>query len=353
MKHLFIISILLFSWFATAQSTDENVAVNESLLAEKLAQLRAAKTDQNLKAYNDTFKQILIAELEKNHAKNHALESLNSIGKLTSDDKLVRVFSWNYQKESEENVYSAIVLRYDKRKKKNVITELKRNEFGVRVTEKAVLDKNNWYGCLYYDIIDIKKGSKTYYTLLGYDQKNGLTHTKLIDVLYFAGNNPKLGYNLFKIENGIQKRVFMEHAKKATMTLRYDETRDKIVFDHLSPESQGLAEFREYWVPDMSYDAMTFTNGKWILEEDIIAVNKETSNKLKIETYDEKNDTIKSIEIKNKWESPDGKHTAIVPDDIDKNKVKEQREKANKSKKEKNPKFNGVSYGSLGKKKKK
>ena len=347
MKGLFY-TILLFQVFAAfAQTTQKDVVINEVELVERLNKLRSAKTDVLLKAYSDSFKLQLLEELEKEVAREYPFEQLTSIGKLMSNDKTVRVFSWNYQKENDANVYTAIISRYDKRKKKTIITELKKNEFGIRADEKSTLTPDNWYGCLYYDIIEVKKGSRDYYTLLGYDAGDGLTHTKLVDVLYFSGSTPKLGYNLFKIDDKIQKRVFMEHAKKATMTLRYDSNRDKIVFDHLSPESEGLAAFREYWVPDMSYDAMNFTNGKWIVEQDIIAINKEKQNKITISTYDEKNDTIKAVTIKDNWESPGGKHTIALP--------KESKDKKSKArtKKKKDPDFNGVSYGTLGRKKKK
>ncbi|MGB0934084.1 MAG: hypothetical protein ACPGU5_07355 [Lishizhenia sp.] len=346
MKYLILIIFSFTVLFSFSQVTLNDVTVNEEALALRLNQLRSVKTDDLLKAYNDTFKELLMNELQKSEAQLHPFNKLKTIGKLTSQDNSVRVFSWNYQTENEKNQYTAIVCKFDKRKKKTTVTALNKNEFALQADENTTLEPNNWYGCLYYDIIDVKKGSRTYYTLLGYEAGDRLTHTKLIDVLYFSGSTPKLGYNLFKVDNEIKKRIFMEHAKKATMTLRFDASRNKIVHDHLSPESEGLREFREYWVPDMSYDALTFTNGKWIVEEDIIALNTEENNKVTISTYDAKSDTIKQIEIKNKWESPGNNHVIALPDD---NNTKVNK----KTKKQKETEFNGVSFGNLGRKKKK
>lgn len=347
MKYLLYLTFFFLAFVSNAQVTQKDILINEDVLEQSLVNLRGAKSDELLSAYNDTFKLKLIKELEKSKAQFYPFEKLTTIGKITSQDKTVRIFSWNYQTESEKNIYTAIVYRYDKRKKKAIITELKKNQFAIRTDEKSTIDPNNWYGCLYYDIIDVKKGSRHYYTLLGYDAGDALTHTKLVDVLYFSSSTPKLGYNLFKVENQLKKRVFMEHAKKATMTLRFDAVRNKIVYDHLSPESEGLSEFREYWVPDMSYDALIFTDGKWVVEEDIIAINKERENKLTISAYDEKNDTIKQVDIKDNWESPGGKHTIALPEDTN------PQTKQKKTKNKKETEFNGVSFGALGKKKRK
>jgi hypothetical protein len=63
------------------------------------------------------------------------------------------------------------------------------------------------------------------------------------------------------------------------MSLNYDDARNRIIFDHLSPESQSMEGFREFYVPDMSYDALKFANNKWVLEEDVIGINKKSTTK--------------------------------------------------------------------------
>ena len=95
------------------------------------------------------------------------------------------------------------------------------------------------------------------------------------------------------------------------MTLRYDDKYERILFDHLSPESKNLVGHYSYYVPDLSYDAFELKNGKWYLKEDVIAVNGKTSEKIEVIPvdkngeikYDENGDPIKK-RIKNKWENP-------------------------------------------------
>ena len=63
------------------------------------------------------------------------------------------------------------------------------------------------------------------------------------------------------------------------MSLKYESDRERIIFDHLSPESPSMKKFRSFYVPDMSYDAYILEDGKWILNEDVIGVNKGNGEK--------------------------------------------------------------------------
>ena len=47
------------------------------------------------------------------------------------------------------------------------------------------------------------------------------------------------------------------------MSLRYNEKKKMIVFDHLSPSNQMLKNNYEFYGPDMTYDAYKFQNNSW------------------------------------------------------------------------------------------
>ena len=126
MKYLLYLTFFFLAFVSNAQVTQKDILINEDVLEQSLVNLRGATSDELLSAYNDTFKLKLIKELEKSKAQFYPFEKLTTIGKITSQDKTVRIFSWNYQTESEKNIYTAIVYRYDKRKKKAIITELKK-----------------------------------------------------------------------------------------------------------------------------------------------------------------------------------------------------------------------------------
>lgn len=352
-KVLFVSTLLLFGQYALAKSSPQET---EKELAELLLQLRSAKTDAEIKMADVAFTEAFEKTIENDWAFDYPFHALQSVGKITSEDREVRIFSWNVQWENNSHAYHAYILKkHRRRKEEHIVTKLKDNSQQLPPEPQEMLDAENWYGALYYDIIQVEKGRKMYYTLLGYDAKNTRSTVKLIDVLYFTGNTPRLGYPLFETEEGFKHRVFFEHAAKTVMTLRFDHERNMIVFDHLSPESPGLKEFREYYVPDMSYDAYSFENNKWNLKEDIIAVNKGTKEKeMTLRTYDIDKDTIVEISVKNKWIDPsdknspidNGSHRAVKPDDLN-----ETTKRNSKVKEDKKEEFSGVSYSNLPKKK--
>jgi len=355
-KNILFLSILLFVvQYSFAKTSPEET---EEELITLLSQLRSAKSNADIMTADVSFTQAFEKAIENDWAFDYPFQQLQSIGKITSVDQEVRVFSWNVQWENDSHSYHAYILKKHRRKKEeHLVTKLIDNSQQLPPEPQDILEAENWYGALYYDIIEVEKGRKMYYTLLGYDAKNSRSTVKLIDVLFFTGNTPRLGYPLFETAEGFKHRVFFEHAAKTVMTLRFDTERNMIVFDHLSPESPGLTEFREYYVPDMSYDAYSFEDNKWYLKEDIIAVNKGAKEKeMTLRTYDVEKDTIVEISVKNKWIDPsdknspidNGTHRAVQPDDQNetaKTKLKE--------KEKKDEEFSGVSYSNLPKSKRK
>lgn len=355
----FIYITLIISSFCFSQelTPPEQQDVEQSL-HEKLKSLRSVKTDEDINTANKVFKEELNAVLSQDWAFEYPFASLSSIGKVFSEDKEVRIISWNIQYESGAHKYFAYVLKLKSRNNGHELTELIDNSDLLLPETQETLEADNWYGALYYDIKDVQKGRKTYYTLFGYDANNDRSTVKLLDVLYFVGKNPRLGYSFFETDKGYAKRVYFEHSSKSVMSLKYDKNQDLIIFDHLSPEAPNLVEFREFYVPDMSYDAYKFENNKWQLKEDIIAINKEQKKEtVSLRGYDAKTDTLVSVEVKNKWEDPtdlnspidSGGHKAVLPDDAKNPKSKKT---AKKKSKEKESEFSGVSFSKLPKKKK-
>ena len=120
------------------------------------------------------------------------------------------------------------------------------------------------------------------------------------------------------------------------MSLTYNEERQKIIFDHLSPESPTMEGFKEFYVPDMSYDAFKMDGNKWVLEEDIIAINKKSNDPKTVVSYDlDKDGNMVESKKKTKWIDPSNKtapagqniHTPSVPDDVIVNKKKQKKTK--------------------------
>lgn len=106
--------------------------------------------------------------------------------------------------------------------------------------------------------------------------------------MYFPhGSSPKFGTPIFNIGKKVKKRVIFEYNSQAIMSLRYDEDKKLIIFDHLSPPDPSLEGQYQYYGPDGSYDALKFKKGKWILLEDLDARNKRKSNKKTLQKYNQ------------------------------------------------------------------
>ena len=109
------------------------------------------------------------------------------------------------------------------------------------------------------------------------------------------------------------------------MALNYEEHRGRIIFDHLSPESPNLKNYRSYYVPDMSYDAFELHSNKWVLQEDVIGTNNEADPKKQIiYVTDPKTGKVEAKEIKVKWINPEdannpnggAEHVAVTPESV-------------------------------------
>jgi len=319
MKVVLILASLFFSLSISAQtSLPTAIQMREDTLSLMLNALRSAKKDKEKDSLNVIFKACLSRTLEFPEAFYYPFHKLKTVGFIDCPEEL-RIVNWNIEQQDETQKYFCFIVK----KNKNTIsvTELKDNPDSPPRPD-GILDAENWYGALYYKIISKEKGSKKYYILLGWDGNNSASTIKLIDVLYFAGTNPKLGSPIFKMNDKTVKRVFFEHSKKVSISLKYEPEYDRIIYDHLSPETPALAGFYSFYVPDLSYDALYFKDNKWILKEDVIGVNKADGDKKEVYIKNERNGKIEKVEIKDTWESPeDAKapaggtdHKAVMPD---------------------------------------
>jgi S-adenosylmethionine:tRNA-ribosyltransferase-isomerase (queuine synthetase) len=111
--------------------------------------------------------------------------------------------------------------------------------------------------------------------------------------LVFKGNTAKFGSPLFVNKNKVLKRVVFEFADKSTMSLKMDQKRNRIVFDHLSPETPALTGLYSYYVPDFSYDAYVWEEDRFILNEDVIAINDAEDKESTIYVMDPKTGKVK------------------------------------------------------------
>lgn len=194
---------------------------------------------------------------------------------LESPDKLVRIFTWDVPFSDYSHTYYGFVQAYNRKSKKYEVYELKDKSAAIKDPENSSLDNTKWFGAYYFHIIETKHKRKKYYTLLGWDGNNQSTNKKIIDVLTINEKGfPKFGEPVFSDEKGkIKKRIIFEYKAGVTMSLRYDEEKPGIVFDHLSPSDPNLEGVYSFYGPDFTYDMLQFKDGKWLYVKNIDARN--------------------------------------------------------------------------------
>ena len=89
----------------------------------------------------------------------------------------------------------------------------------------------------------------------------------------------KFGASIFRAGKTTTKRFIIEYNANSNISVRYEKEENRIVFDHLIPMRKDLDGLHEYYVPDGTYNALKYTNGKWILKNDV-AANNPTSKSL-------------------------------------------------------------------------
>ncbi len=275
MRFVFIFYLLIYFHSEYSIAKQPVIKNYETELQQLFARAAGIKTDsERIKIFNE-IDQLFAEILEKPEAFSYPFDSLRNIGKIVSKDGKVRIFTWNFLLSNATQRYYGYILYKPVSADPHIVFRLKDS---LDISETLLfrdLNKDSWYGALYYEIIEKKWGNTTLYTLLGYDPHSLFISRKIIDCLYFKDNAELIfGAPVFKTGKNIQYRLLFAYSAKVAMSLKYNETLKMIVFDHLSPSSSSYTGLYQYYGPDFSFDGLKFDDGYWNLLEDIDVRNK-------------------------------------------------------------------------------
>ncbi len=241
-----VATICMFEQFKFRETQKEKIALNDSIL-NRMRILWNSK-----EFFNDKFL------------------GLSRISTLISEDKRVKICTWNIPLENSTNLFFGAVVC--KNKDGNIkLYELHDATDKMRSPEKAVLSPRKWYGAVYYDMVSVKdRNYGIYYMLIGYKPNDEMTKIKVVDPLIVMDNvTPKFGHSVFQKDRVIDKRLVFEYAASANMMLKYEKHNDRFVLDHLSPPSSLYKGNYRMYGPDFSYDSYVLEKGKWVLNKDV------------------------------------------------------------------------------------
>jgi hypothetical protein len=114
-----------------------------------------------------------------------------------------------------------------------------------------------------------KRRKSERYTLLGWEGKDNLTTTKVIDVLTLNNGKLKFGAEIFEGGPRNSKRIILEYGNEVSCSVKYYHRQQHIVCDHLSPRNPMMKGIFADYGPDGSYDRWILEKGRWRLEENI------------------------------------------------------------------------------------
>lgn len=283
---LALLSLLLATQILFAQSVNVKPGIQDSL--SKISSLIwKQKTDSARIQANDIFYAKFLSVLSTNSNKDIPLDSIYGITSIFSDDRLLRIFTWNVPLSEGTNKYFGFIQLF---RDSTVVIPLESKNMDPADIALEQLTSQLWYGAIYYKLIQVEIAGNKAYTLLGWDGYSSSSNRKIIDIISIDPlGNIIFGMPVFKTDKGIKSRVVMEYAEKANMLLRYDyqsimvKKRKKIkkenawliVMDRLIPMDPSMDGFRKYYVPaGDTYDGYIFRDGYWVLVEDIDVVNK-------------------------------------------------------------------------------
>lgn len=284
MKKICFLVFTVYSLSSFAQKGNNNLfAEYEDTLKVMAHTIMNAETEAEKRLANTAFIANLIEVLQYEKSFKFPFDSLPTIARILSPDNTFRIFNWLLKKDNGAYEYYAIVHYHNIKRKRYEIIPLVDNSANIRNVEQEDLDAKNWYGGIYYQIAYIKKIGRKYYTLLAWDGNDGYSTKKIIDVLYFSGKNKiKFGLPIFKKnKKESQKRVVIEYDAKTSVSVRYQQKEQRIVFNHLVPPKKDLEGLEEYYIPEGTFNSYQYNKGKWLLKEDIDIRNQQKVKRIK------------------------------------------------------------------------
>lgn len=225
------------------------------------------------------FIRTLVRALNVQYAYEYPFDSIRkNVSILKSPDDMFRIFTWNVA-SSDEHFRNFGVIQMNPKKIKKIKDTTNLRLYYPLIDRSDSIDdvyyaetpRTKWYGAVYYKIVKTTAQKGTYYTLLGWDGATAKTNRKIADVLFFRNNEPRFGTPVFDLKGKRPLyRMVWEFNNKATMTLRYEEKRQMLVYENIIPAKKGNEGMYETYVPDGTYDYMLWKGGRWEKQPDMV-----------------------------------------------------------------------------------
>lgn len=193
---------------------------------------------------------------------------------LSSDDKQTHIYTWALKRTDGSFHCYGLVSTKDKKTGDLKLFRLEDKSETLKNTETKNLGKASWLGCVYYSIVDISKGKKKMFLVLGYGGHTAQVRRKVADIISFSNvGEVQFGAPVFQTQKRMYNRVVLEYNAKASVSLKYFPEAEMIVYDYLAPVSELYIGNPAFYGPVGSYDGFKLKGGKFIQIKDVDARN--------------------------------------------------------------------------------
>ncbi len=294
--YILILSVLIISSSFAQENKFTNIETRLSFIGELI--LSRLDDSTRLEA-NKQFSETLENVLQDPASFSYPFDQIPNLAVLTPEDSSFRIFNWNFPMPGPSFTFHALI----QKKEGNHVNVYKLTDHSNQIfdPEHQQLNKDSWFGALYYQIIQKDfNGIKTY-TLLGWDGHDAYSNKKVIEILSFENGTPLFGKRVFPDWGDQQQtRIIFEYSERTALSVRYDEQailekerKRKIVpgesmfnytsipagmisFNRLEPMHPELeGDFRYYIARSELVDGLVFENGYWRYYPEVDARNRQ------------------------------------------------------------------------------
>jgi|DEB19_MinimDraft_2_1074335.scaffolds.fasta_scaffold31171_1 hypothetical protein len=283
MKYIIcIIGLVCLTNTTKAQKLDSltrDTLMDAEIRLNGLAQKMVTSLDEMTRiSSGKNFIRTLARTLKTNNSYFYNFDSLKNISIIVSPDDYFRIMTWNVASDDEHfRNFGVIQLNPNKIKREKKVYNMPdffplidRSD-SIENVFYAETDADHWFGAIYYKIIKTQTQKGNYYTLLGWDGATSKSNKKIADVLFFRDNEPFFGAPIFDIKTKKPlNRMIWEFNNYATMTLRYEDKRKLFIYENIIPPKPDNAGMYETYLPDGSYDFMTWNGKVWEKQKGIV-----------------------------------------------------------------------------------
>jgi hypothetical protein len=259
--------ILSFLVPISSYGQDKTLDQYEQELNETSPILLNGKNELERFSANEKFVEIWDLILDDPKSLKHKFESIENFPIITSKDKKLRIINWIVALDNNTYQYHGIV-QYFNSSNKYQVSRLIPLSGEMKNVESIKLENNNWYGALYYQMEEIKRGNKKYYVLLGWNGNDERSNIKVIDVLSVK-KDLVFGAPIFRVDKKRLNRYIIEYKEDASASIKFKKKEDRIVLSNLIPLNDGMEGLYDYYVPDGSINAFELSNGSFKLKRDV------------------------------------------------------------------------------------